>query len=101
MQKTPAVDMVGMGVYNMHSFEHFDGHSPKPTIISSNNNLTGVGLALGKTICFGSLEFTAYRYGPSMAMGEPLYRTPYFSSHGFSQARSWQCRFTSALLFSA
>jgi hypothetical protein len=34
-------------------------YSPKLTFISNGNNLTDVGLTLGKTIRFGSLEFTA------------------------------------------
>jgi hypothetical protein len=33
--------------------------SPKVSFIVNNNNLTGVDLALGETIHFGSLEFTA------------------------------------------
>jgi hypothetical protein len=33
-------------------------HSTKLTFIANSNNLTDVGLALGETICFGSLEFT-------------------------------------------
>jgi hypothetical protein len=34
-------------------------HPLKLTFVANNNNLTGVGLTLGETICIGSLEFTA------------------------------------------
>jgi hypothetical protein len=33
--------------------------SPKVSFIANDNNLTGINLALGSTIQFGSLEFTA------------------------------------------
>jgi hypothetical protein len=32
-------------------------YSPKLFIVANDNNLTAIGLALGKTIYFGSLEF--------------------------------------------
>jgi hypothetical protein len=38
-------------------------YSSKLTFIANSNNPTDIGLALGKTICFGSLEFTAERFG--------------------------------------
>jgi hypothetical protein len=38
-------------------------YSPKLSFIDNGNNTTGVGLALGETICFGSMEFTADRLG--------------------------------------
>jgi hypothetical protein len=38
-------------------------YSPKLTFIANINNLTNVGLTLGETICFGSFEFTADRFG--------------------------------------
>jgi hypothetical protein len=34
-------------------------YSLKLSFVANSNNLTDVGLALGETICFGSLEFTA------------------------------------------
>jgi hypothetical protein len=34
-------------------------YSPKLTFVADGNNQTGIGLTLGETICFGSLEFTA------------------------------------------
>jgi hypothetical protein len=37
-------------------------YSPKLTFVANGNNSTGVGLTLGKTIRFGSLEFTADRF---------------------------------------
>jgi hypothetical protein len=33
------------------------------TFVANNNNPTVIGLAMGETICFGSLEFTANRFG--------------------------------------
>jgi hypothetical protein len=42
-------------------------YSPKLTFVANDNNLTGVGFTPGGTICFGSLEFTANRFGnPSL-----------------------------------
>jgi hypothetical protein len=38
-------------------------YSPKLTFVANGNNLTNVGLALGETIYFGSLEFTTNRLG--------------------------------------
>jgi hypothetical protein len=38
-------------------------HFPKLTFVANDNNLTGVGFALGKTIFFESLEFTADHFG--------------------------------------
>jgi hypothetical protein len=38
-------------------------YSPKLTSIANHNNPIGVGLAPGETIFFGSLEFTADRFG--------------------------------------
>jgi hypothetical protein len=38
-------------------------YSPKLTFIANCNNSTDIGLAPGETICFGSLEFTADRFG--------------------------------------
>jgi hypothetical protein len=38
-------------------------HSPKLTRIANGNNLIGVGFALGETIYFGNLEFTANHFG--------------------------------------
>jgi hypothetical protein len=38
-------------------------YSPKLSFIANVNNTTGLGLALGETICFGSMEFTADRLG--------------------------------------
>jgi hypothetical protein len=37
--------------------------SSKLSFIANGNNLTSVGLTPGKTICFGSLELTADRFG--------------------------------------
>jgi hypothetical protein len=37
--------------------------SPKLLFITNNNNPTDIGLALGSTIHFDSLEFTADRLG--------------------------------------
>jgi hypothetical protein len=37
-------------------------HSPRPTIIANDTNLTDAGFTLGETICFGSLEFIANRF---------------------------------------
>jgi hypothetical protein len=37
--------------------------SLKLSFVANGNNPTDVGLALGATICFGSLEFTADRFG--------------------------------------
>jgi hypothetical protein len=34
-------------------------YSSRLTVVANGNNLTGIGLAPGETICFGSLEFTA------------------------------------------
>jgi hypothetical protein len=43
-------------------------YSPKLTFIANCNNPIGVGLAPGESICFGSLEFTADRFGcPSLS----------------------------------
>jgi hypothetical protein len=38
-------------------------YSPKHTFVVNDNNLAGIGLAPGETICFGSLEFTTDRFG--------------------------------------
>jgi hypothetical protein len=38
-------------------------YSPKLTFVANGNNPTSVGLALGGTIYFGSLEFTGDRFG--------------------------------------
>jgi hypothetical protein len=38
-------------------------YSPKLSFVANGSNLTGVGLALGKTICFYSLEFTIDHLG--------------------------------------
>jgi hypothetical protein len=38
-------------------------YSPKPFFVANGNNPTSVGLALGKTIYFGNLEFTVDRFG--------------------------------------
>jgi hypothetical protein len=38
-------------------------HSPKYIIIANGKSLASVGFALGKIICFGSLEFIANRFG--------------------------------------
>jgi hypothetical protein len=38
-------------------------YSSKLSFVANSNNPTGVGLAPAKTICFGSLEFTADRFG--------------------------------------
>jgi hypothetical protein len=38
-------------------------HSLKLIIVANGNNLTSVGFALGKTICFRSLEFTTNHFG--------------------------------------
>jgi hypothetical protein len=38
-------------------------YSPKLSFIANGKNPTNVGLALGETICFSSLEFTANRLG--------------------------------------
>jgi hypothetical protein len=40
-----------------------DGSLTETLFHCSDNNLTSVGLALGNTICFGSLEFTADHLG--------------------------------------
>jgi hypothetical protein len=38
-------------------------YSPKLTFVANSNNLTGVGLTMGETICFGSLELTTDHLG--------------------------------------
>jgi hypothetical protein len=38
-------------------------YSPKLSFVANGSNLTGIGLALGKTICFYSLEFTIDHLG--------------------------------------
>jgi hypothetical protein len=38
-------------------------YSPKLTFIANGNNSTGIGLAPGETIYFGSLEFTVDHFG--------------------------------------
>jgi hypothetical protein len=38
-------------------------YSPKLTLVANGYNSIGVGLALGETIYFGSLEFTDDRFG--------------------------------------
>jgi hypothetical protein len=38
-------------------------YSPKLTFIANGNNPTGIGLAPGETIYFGSLEFTTDHFG--------------------------------------
>jgi hypothetical protein len=38
-------------------------YSPKLTYVANGNNPTGVGLAPGETIWFGSLEFTTDHFG--------------------------------------
>jgi hypothetical protein len=37
--------------------------SPKLSLIANGNNPTGIDLAPGSTICFGSLKFTTDRLG--------------------------------------
>jgi hypothetical protein len=37
--------------------------SSKLSFVANGNNLTSVGLTPGETICFGSLELTADRFG--------------------------------------
>jgi hypothetical protein len=49
-------------------------HSSKLTFVNNDNNLTGVGLTPGETICFGSLEFTADRFGNLSLSPFPLRR---------------------------
>jgi hypothetical protein len=38
-------------------------YSPKVSFVANGSNPIGVGLALGETICFGSLEFTTDHLG--------------------------------------
>jgi hypothetical protein len=37
-------------------------YSPKLTFITNHKNTTSIGLALGETIYFGSVEFTTDRF---------------------------------------
>jgi hypothetical protein len=51
--------------------------SPKLTFVANGNNLTGVGLTLGETICFGSSEFTVDRFVNKSLSREGMTQMPY------------------------
>jgi hypothetical protein len=51
--------------------------SPKLTFVANGNNLTGVGLTLGETICFGSLEFTVDHFVNESLSREGMTQMPY------------------------
>jgi hypothetical protein len=59
VQKTPIVGVQGRGICTtLFPLNVPMDYSPKHTFIANASNPTGVGLAPGKTIYFGSLEFT-------------------------------------------
>jgi hypothetical protein len=62
VQKTLTVGVPRRGICSVLPCGLSDGLFPKLTIDANINNLPGIVLALGKTICFGSLEFTADRF---------------------------------------
>jgi hypothetical protein len=63
MQKTMIVGMPGRGFAVRFPLGVLMVYSPKLSFIANGSNPTGVGLALGRTICFDILEFTANRLG--------------------------------------
>jgi hypothetical protein len=52
-------------------------YSSKLSFVANSNNPTGVGLAPAKTICFGSLEFTADRFGHLSLSPHGVARAPF------------------------
>jgi hypothetical protein len=63
VQETPTVGTSGRGIYNVFSFERFDGSFPKTHYIADGKHQTGVSFTLDKTIHFRSLEFIVYHFG--------------------------------------
>jgi hypothetical protein len=61
--KTLTVGAPGRGFAACFSSGRSDGYFTKTLFVANDNNPTGIGLALGETICFGSLEFTTDRLG--------------------------------------
>jgi hypothetical protein len=51
--------------------------SPKLTFVINSNNLTGIGLALGEIIWFGSLEFTTDRFVNQSLSHKGMTQMPY------------------------
>jgi hypothetical protein len=52
-------------------------YSLKLSFVGNGINSTDVGLALGETICFGSLEFTADYLGHLSPSPQRVTRAPY------------------------
>jgi hypothetical protein len=62
VKKTLTVGVPRIVICSVLSSRRSDDLLPKITFVANGNNPPSVGLALGKTIYFGSLVFTANRF---------------------------------------
>jgi hypothetical protein len=63
VQKTPTIERYEGGFAACFPLNVLMVYSPKLNFVANGNNLTGIGLTPGETICFGSLEFTTGHFG--------------------------------------
>jgi hypothetical protein len=78
MQKTPQVGMPGRGICSVLFLDDSPMvPSPKLSFITNVDNPTGIDLALGSTIHFGSLEFITDHLGRLSLPPRGMTQTPY------------------------